>query len=51
MLSPNYHRRPSADEFMSKYNIWFKKFNEGVDFAICYKPLNNLKNFNPKKKI
>jgi hypothetical protein len=50
MLSPNSNLRQSDDEFMSKYYAWLK--NEGVvELAICYEPLKNLKNFNPKKKI
>lgn len=35
LLHPNYHRRPSADEVLDKYNAWFKLFNEDVDFEIA----------------
>ena len=51
LLNPNFHRRPSADEVLNKYNLWFKKLNENVDFEIAVLPLANLKVFNPQKKL
>ena len=46
-MTPNDVRRPSAEEVINKYNLFFKKYNEDVNYDVCFIPLANLKKFNP----